>query len=94
MNVLKSYPNFSGESQDEIREQLRVICSIRKDDISQFQQLENIFMSGRKVGKIPSSSADVAATDRIGDFNYNASYMYLLIDNGGAAWRRISLGAW
>lgn len=70
------------------------IQRLREDDISDFSNLVNVFMSGRKVNKIPASSADVVAGDRVGDFNYSAAYLYLVVDNTGAEWRRIALGSW
>lgn len=95
MSTLKDYPYWEAESDKDIRTQLRQICNIRKDDITQFQNLPNIFIGGRKVGKIPSSSTDAAATDRIGDVNYDASYLYIFInDSGTPAWRRVTLGSW
>ena len=72
----------------------KYIQRLRDQDISDFNNLSAVFMSGRKVGKIPSSSADIAATDKLGDFNYDDSYMYLVVDNTGAEWRRITLGSW
>ncbi len=78
----------------KLAENAAYIQRLRQSDISDFDNLVNRFMSGRKVGKIPSASNDVSTSDRVGDFNYDASYLYILIDNGGAAWRRASLGSW
>lgn len=95
MIVLKDYPYWGAETETETKDQLRQICNIRKDDITQISNLVNVFMSGRKVGKIPSASNDVSPTDRIGDQNYDQNYLYILIDNSGTAeWRRASLGSW
>lgn len=84
------------ESEDP--KDLAVFCReaarLREQDVEQFSNLSNVFMSGRKVGKIPTGSSDVAATDRIGDFNYDANYLYLCVDNSGATWRRVTLGSW
>lgn len=69
------------------------ITRLRDDDLSDFDNLKNVFISGRKVGKVPSSSSDITG-DRVGDFNYDASYIYICVDNAGtAAWRRASLGS-
>lgn len=93
--VFEDYPYWTAETLDDIKEQLRQITNARKDDITQISNIVNVFVSGRKVGKIPTSSTDVTETDRIGDQNYDASYFYLLVDNGGTAeWRRIALGSW
>jgi hypothetical protein len=92
---MENYPsiNHDAELQDIVRFS-EVVQRLREDDIREQQNLTNIFMRGRKVGKIPTSSADVAASDKIGDFNYDASYLYILVDNSGATWRRATLGSW
>lgn len=95
MTVFKEYPYNALTSLDDAKELLRQITNIRKDDITQINNLVNVFISGRKVGKVPTSSADVDATDRLGDVNWDTSYIYILIDNSGTAeWRRASLGSW
>lgn len=96
MTTLKDYPYFPAANEAEAREQLRQICNIRKDDITQIQNLSSTFLAGRKVGKVPASSADVdAATDKVNDINWDASYIYVLIDNAGTpVWRRATLAAW
>ncbi len=91
----KDYPYWSASTLPDVIEQLRQITSIRKSDITTISQITSSFISGRKVGKIPSSSADVDVTDKVGDVNYTASYFYILIDNSGTpAWRRVALGSW
>jgi len=93
--VFKNYPYWPAKDLPDVIEQLRQITNLRKSDITNISQITSSYISGRKVGKIPSSSADVAATDKIGDVNYTASYFYILIDNSGTpAWRRIALGSW
>lgn len=95
MITLKEYPYWSAATLPDVIKQVGLITNIRKDDITQIGTLPNIFMSGRKVGKIPASSTDVAATDRVGDQNYNGSYLYILVDNAGTpAWRRFTGGVW
>jgi len=93
--VFKDYPYWSAESLEEIRELLRQITNTRKEDITVISQITSSFISGRKVGKIPSSSADVSASDKVGDVNYTASFLYILVDNAGTpVWRRVALAAW
>lgn len=91
----KDYPYWSAETPDDIRDQLRQICNERKNDITQIGNLVNIFISGRKVARIPSGSADVIAGDKINDINWDTSYLYILVDNAGTgSWRRVALGSW
>lgn len=91
---MKSYPKIKLQTLGDVIEILNDITKERKTDVSEFNNLKNTFISGRKVGKIPTGAADVAATDRVGDFNYDASYLYLCVDNSGAAWRRVALSSW
>lgn len=94
--VFKDYPYWKAETLTDMSEQLRQITNIRKDDISTISQITSSFVAGRKVGKIPSSSTDVnPKSDKVGDINYTASFLYILIDNGGTpVWRRIALASW
>ena len=91
---MNNYPKIQDKTLEEVIKVIEVITKDRKNDVNDFNNLINVFISGRKVGKIPSSSADISNTDRLGDFNYDASYLYLCVDNGGAVWRRVALGAW
>lgn len=93
--VFKDYPYWEAEDLQHVKTQIRQICNVRKDDIAQISNLINVFVGGRKVGKVPSSSIDVVATDRLNDINWDNSYLYILIDNAGTAeWRRAALGSW
>lgn len=92
---MKLYPSNIQNNIESLVDCLKYICRTRKEDINDYDNLVNVFMSGRKVGKIPTSSADVISTDKIGDFSYSTTYLYICVDNAGSAvWRRISLGSW
>lgn len=83
------------QREEDIMSAVSYMTRLRNtEDISEFDNLKNVFISGRKVEKVPSASNDVVATDREGDFNYDASYIYILIDNSGLTWRRATLGSW
>lgn len=88
------YPQLFSDDTESLLIAVRRIIEERNSDVQNYNNLNQIFMSGRKVGKIPTSSADIAATDRVGDFNYSASYLYLCVDDSGAKWRRIALASW
>jgi len=96
MTTFREYPYYPSENLEDVKELLRQIINLRKDDISVISQITSSFISGRKVGKIPTGSADVdPAKDKVGDVNYTASFLYILIDNAGTpAWRRVALAAW
>ncbi len=93
---MQQYPVVPLDAEaSKLAEILAYIQRLRDEDITDSTNLVNRFMLGRKVGKIPASSADVAATDRIGDFNFalDATYMYFFVDNAGTPeWRRVTMG--
>ena len=89
---MEPYPQIY--DKENVLDFCKAIARERGNDITDFTNLPNIFMQGRKVQKVPSASNDVAATDRIGDFNYDASYLYLVVDDSGAEWRRVALATW
>ena len=91
---MKPYPILKDQTIAGIFEWLKYVVRARTDDIREFENLENIFVYGRKVGKIPSASNNVVADDKVGDFNVTATYAYYLIDNAGTAeWRRVAVGS-
>lgn len=92
---MKDFPKLTPVTLDDVLELLRYITKERPIDIKDFDNLQNVFMQGRKVGKLPTGAADIADTDRVGDFNYDDSYFYLVVNNAGTAeWRRTALSSW
>lgn len=87
---MNEYPKLM-DKIDDVPEVLRRIIKERPNDIADFNKLKNT-LGGRKVGKIPTSSNDVADTDSLGDFNFTDTDYYLLVDDAGSAkWRKITL---
>lgn len=92
---MREYPFVNGEDQKSIMNLIRFIVKERKTDVNDFFNLKNVFISGRKVAKIPTGASDITIADRIGDFNYDTSYIYIVVDNAGTAeWRRAALASW
>ena len=92
---MKIYPDYNPDNAKELPRIVRFIQQERKNDVNDFTNLNNRFISGRKVARIPSSSADVIRGDVVGDFNVTDTYAYFLIDNSGTAeWRRVAVGSW
>lgn len=91
---MEPYPQLASESPSDMANVLRAISRERGNDISDFKNLTNVFIKGRKVAKVPTASNDVATGDRLGDFNYDADYLYILVDDSGAAWRRVAISSW
>lgn len=92
---MKNYPKFNTNELKEIFGLVEYIVNERRKDVTDFDNLKNVFISGRKVAKIPTAAIDVVNTDSIGDFNFTPSYLYVLVDNAGTAeWRRAALSTW
>lgn len=92
---MKPYPQTIKEDVGNHTDVLLQITRLRKEDVQEITNLNNIFISGRKVGRVPTSSANVIDGDRVGDVNYDLNYLYLLSTDGVTpAWRRIALVAW
>lgn len=92
---MKSYPSIVRRTLDGISDVVEFIVRERDKDVRDWNNLQNIFVNGRKTAKIPTGSADVDPSDRVGDFNVTTTYAYYLVDNAGTAvWRRVAVGAW
>lgn len=82
---MKEYPDLGDGILKNVDYVLRLIVRERKTDVNDFNNLNNVFMSGRKVGKVPTGAADITDGDRVGDFNYDPSYLYIVVNNSGTA---------
>lgn len=92
---MEPFPRIVDESLKSLARSLKQIARLRDNDILDRNSFDSMFFRGRKVSKIPTSSIDVVETDRIGDINYDTSYLYVLVNNSGTPeWRRASLGSW
>lgn len=92
---MKLYPQVVENTIEDHTYFLKQISRLRQEDVQEFTNLQNTFLAGRKVNKIPSASIDVIQTDRVGDFNVTTDYAYYLINNSGTAeWRRVSVVSW
>lgn len=89
------YPMIETTSPEALAYFAQEIARQREQDVEEFSNLSNIFIRGRKVDKIPTGSTDVTNDDRVGDFNFDTSYLYICVDNSGTAtWRRVAIGSW
>ncbi len=87
------YPNTPEATVENLKDFCEEIARIRDEDITDFDNLQNRFINGRKTGKIPLTSNDIVG-DKVGDFNYDAAYIYICVNNGGTAqWRRVATGS-
>ncbi len=92
---MKEHPQINTASKKDVDILLRSIMKERRLDVRSMENLDNVFMRGRKVGKIPTGASDISASDRIGDFNFDAGFLYLCVDNSGTAeWRKAILSSW
>lgn len=93
--TLKTYPDVVEETSEALADVLREMVRIRQSDKAEFDNLKGKFIAGRKVTRIPTGSANVLSTDRLGDFTADSNYIYILVDNGGTlSWRRTALSTW
>ena len=94
---METYPAIPIDATlEDLTKSAAYIQRLREEDVTDFNNLPQTYMLGRKVGKIPTASNDVDATDRLGDFSFalNAAYMYFFVDNAGTPeWRRVTLGS-
>ena len=92
---MQPYPQTVTPDFPSIVSWINFVSRVRPQDIQEFTNINSTFIAGRKVGKVPASSTDVAPTDRVGDFNYDVNYIYICVLSGSTvAWRRASLGTW
>lgn len=92
---MKTYPSLKDKTANSIAAVIDFITRQRTFDVTEWNTLPSKYVLGRKVNKIPTGSADVDPSDRLGDVNYTATYFYVLIDNAGTAeWRRAALSSW
>lgn len=92
---MKPFPDLGAGSLADVQRVMLEIIQDRVQDVKDFDNLKNVFISGRKVGKIPTGAADITTSDRIGDFNYDPDFIYIVVNNSGTAeWRRAALSSW
>lgn len=94
---MQPYPRNIKPDVNACADALNVISRLRDQDINDRNKFPSIFLSGRTVGKIPSSSSDIVPTDRVGDMSFavDGSYAYFCVNvSGSALWRRVALGSW
>lgn len=64
---------------------------LREEDVSDRENFDNLFVTGRKVLNTPTSSTDVS-TNRENDFNWDSSYLYVCTLSGSTlVWLRSAL---
>jgi len=93
---MQPFPKIIAQTLDSVRDAVLQIGRFRDEDIRDRNNFPQVFVQGRSVGRVPSGSADVVPTDRIGDQNLTADYAYFCVNDGmgAAVWRRIAMGSW
>lgn len=93
---MKKYTDIKSGTLEEVVSVLKQICKFRNsEDVSDFNNLNKVFIRGRLTARAPSASVDVIAGDIVGDYCPTATYLYILVANGGSPeWRRITAAAW
>lgn len=91
---MQNYPTIHKDTLDEVLVTLKRVVELRSQDITDRNNFPNIFMTGRKVAKVPATSNDIAVTDNELDFNYDDTYFYYaILITGSLKWRRIAHGS-
>lgn len=87
------YPILRDYTLDEVIRVLREIIRYRtNEDLIDWNNLRNIYLTGRIVAKVPTGPTDVASTDEVGDISYDGTYQYTLVDvSGTPTWDRRAL---
>lgn len=92
INALKTYPSNVVATSMDCANALNKIAQIRSDDRVQWNNLNNTFVAGRKVAKVPANSSDTSG-NVAGDFNVTTAYAYFCINNAGTVeWVRAAVG--
>ena len=60
---MKDYPSLTPVSLKDVIDIIRYITKERPNDIKDFDNLNNRFMSGRKVGKVPTGISPASILD-------------------------------
>ncbi len=85
-----TYPELLSEEPSEIARVLREIVRLRSEDTENFNNQKDTLIRGRKVDKIPTAYNDVTDGDVVGDFSYDNTYAYILMDDAGTLkWLRL-----
>ena len=87
---MKPFPVFqSAGDLPALKELLGLVGEYRDQDIAEFNNLFARVGTVRKVTRIPSSSTDVIAGYKVGDFNWDDTGFYYL-DATTSEWRFIA----
>jgi hypothetical protein len=93
---MKPYKKLLTQNIGDVADVMQNMILERTNDIKDFDNLNNVFISGRKVGKVPTGATDVTSSDKIGDFNIasigGTFYLISLVNNGGTpVWARVAM---
>lgn len=93
---MQKYPDLKGKTLDDVVTVLRQICRFRNnEDVNEINNLNKVLIRGRLTARVPSGSTDVITGDLVGDFCPTATFLYILVANGGSpVWRRITAASW
>lgn len=90
------YTQLLNETTKDLSTVVRDMVRIRKDDLSDWGNLKNTYVLGRRSSRIPASSTDVLKTDKENDVvtDIAGGFEYkLVISSGKLEWRRVALGS-
>lgn len=89
------YPALIGGGLPEIKQWVLKVTQLRQqEDLPDYVNQKNIYVSGRTTMRVPSSAIDVVNGDRLGDTvtAVDGSYQYTLVSVSGTyKWARVAL---
>lgn len=89
---MDEYPKIKINTMQDMRVVLERIVELRDEDVSYFSNLNQFYVSGRLVQRVPTSSSNVLAGDNVGDISFTSTYLYVLQNVlGTPAWLRAAL---
>lgn len=88
---MNRYPAVLNDDPKTLKNTLDFIARERLRDIDDRNNFPNIFIGGRKVAKVPTSSSDITG-NAVGDFNVTTAYTYFCVNNSGTPeWVRVGV---
>lgn len=89
---MRQYPKLVSTDSEQIKAWADNVTRQRISDVDEMNALPNVYIAGRKVAKVPTSSSDITGSFP-GDFNVTVSFAYFCINNAGTVeWVRVAVG--
>lgn len=89
-NIFRTLPH--APTIKDLSEWARDVTRSRLYDVSDYN--EQTARNSSIFSSVPSSSSDLAGTEKAGDIAVDSSYLYIVVDNAGVLeWRRVAINS-